>query len=255
MGFVPDFDLDCQRFNKRRENFPDLKSYNDYLEEVEDISQCADGVCLLSTDSPLAFNLINEIDVEKTEARIAAYRAENAALIELNIQREERDLMAAQEEEERERQERLDRAKEIRREEELERAERAKEGQRILEDLARGKDAKQVVAQSREAAARREEKRIAERNAAIRATMATMKRKGEAMIPDPPHKPLADGWYDYGDKYVLRREYDDAVSELIRGDMARLVLAGGYRVEDAWDRAVRYAVAGLEAMPLVGASP
>lgn len=26
------------RFNKRREDFPDLRSYNDYLEEVEDIS-------------------------------------------------------------------------------------------------------------------------------------------------------------------------------------------------------------------------
>ena len=26
-------------FNKRREDFPDLKSYNDYLEEVEDISR------------------------------------------------------------------------------------------------------------------------------------------------------------------------------------------------------------------------
>jgi CDK-activating kinase assembly factor MAT1 len=195
------------------------------------------------------------VDLEKTEARIAAYRAENAALIELNIQREERDLMAAQEEEERERQERLDRAKDIRREEELERAERAKEGQRILEDLARGKDAKQVVAQSREAAAKREEKRITERNAAIMATMSTMKRRGEVMIPDPPHKPLADDWYDYSDKYVLRREYEDAVSELVRGDMERLALAGGYRVEDAWDRAVRCAVAGLETMPLIGLAP
>ncbi|KAG8821281.1 TFIIH/NER complex subunit [Serendipita sp. 399] len=112
----------AKEFNKRQENFPDLKSYNDYLEEVEDI----------------ASNLINGIDVEKMEARIAAYKAENAALIELNIQREERDLMNAQEEEERQRQEREERANEIRREEELERAERAKEGLKILEGLARG---------------------------------------------------------------------------------------------------------------------
>ena len=27
------------RFNKRREDFPDLRSYNDYLQEVEDISK------------------------------------------------------------------------------------------------------------------------------------------------------------------------------------------------------------------------
>jgi hypothetical protein len=29
----------ASRFNKRREDFPDLRSYNDYLEEVEDISK------------------------------------------------------------------------------------------------------------------------------------------------------------------------------------------------------------------------
>ena len=28
------------RFNKRREDFPDLRAYNDYLQEVEDISKC-----------------------------------------------------------------------------------------------------------------------------------------------------------------------------------------------------------------------
>lgn len=27
-------------FNKGQDDFPDLKSYNDYLEEVEDISTC-----------------------------------------------------------------------------------------------------------------------------------------------------------------------------------------------------------------------
>lgn len=27
------------RFNKRREDFPDLRQYNDYLEEVEDLSK------------------------------------------------------------------------------------------------------------------------------------------------------------------------------------------------------------------------
>ncbi|KAG8783269.1 TFIIH/NER complex subunit [Serendipita sp. 401] len=225
-----------KEFNKRPENFPDLKSYNDYLEEVEEITS----------------NLINGIDVERMEARIAAYRAENAALIELNIQREERDLMNAQEEEERQRIERLERAKEIRREEELERAERAKEGQKILEGLARGtNDPKALVAQSRAAIAKRVEKRIASRNASIMATMSSAKRKGEVTIPDPPHQPFADNWYAYEDKYVLRRDYDDGVSELVRSEMALLMQAGGYRVEEAWDRAIRCAVAGLETMPLV----
>lgn len=29
----------CDRFNKRLEDFDDLRSYNDYLEEVEDIGE------------------------------------------------------------------------------------------------------------------------------------------------------------------------------------------------------------------------
>jgi CDK-activating kinase assembly factor MAT1 len=163
--------------------------------------------------------------------------------------------MNAQEEEERDRQERLERAKEIRREEELEAAERAKEGQKILEALARGSDARDVVEKSRAAAKQRAEARAAARNAASMATMSGLKRRpGEPAIPDPPHKPLADDWYAYEDKYVLRRDYEDSVSEDIRTNLEHLMLAGGYRVEEAWDRAIRYAVAGLETTPLMGLS-
>lgn len=35
------------RFNKRRDDFPDLRSYNDYLEEVEDISMFLKFVILM----------------------------------------------------------------------------------------------------------------------------------------------------------------------------------------------------------------
>ena len=37
----------AKEFNKRREDFMDLRSYNDYLEEVEDISKLAsdDRIC------------------------------------------------------------------------------------------------------------------------------------------------------------------------------------------------------------------
>lgn len=164
-------------------------------------------------------------------------------------------MLTAQEEEERLRLERLERAKEIRREEELERIERAKESQKILEELARvgnAQEAARIVALSRQAAAKRAEARLAALNAASMATMSSKRRGDEAVIPDPPHKPMADNWYAYEDRYVLRREYEDSVSELVRGDLERLMRAGGYRVEDAWDRAIRFAVAGLEERPLVG---
>ena len=84
-----------------------------------------------------AFNLINEIDIPTTEARIAAFRAENAALIQLNIQREKLDAQELQEEEERDRRDREERMRELRREEEEERQERENERRAIIEGLVR----------------------------------------------------------------------------------------------------------------------
>ncbi|XP_057961234.1 uncharacterized protein LOC131153151 [Malania oleifera] len=52
-------------FNKRVEDFPSLREYNDYLEEVEDMT----------------FNLIEGIDVPAIEAKIAKYQEENAEQI------------------------------------------------------------------------------------------------------------------------------------------------------------------------------
>lgn len=52
-------------YNKREEDFPSLRDYNDYLEEVEDI----------------VFNLIEGVDVQRTEAKVALYQEENAEAI------------------------------------------------------------------------------------------------------------------------------------------------------------------------------
>jgi len=57
-------------FNKRLEDFGgDLRQYNDYLEEVEE----------------LMFNLINNINVKETNEKIEKWRIENQALIAANI--------------------------------------------------------------------------------------------------------------------------------------------------------------------------
>ncbi|KAG8217300.1 CDK-activating kinase assembly factor MAT1-domain-containing protein [Butyriboletus roseoflavus] len=127
-------------FNKRREDFPDLRLYNDYLEEVEDIT----------------FNLINDIDVPETEARIERYRKENAPLIELNLRREEQYVQALKEQEEQERLEREQRALEVRKEEELEREEKEKGRREIIDRLETStKDAAKVIAKSRAEANKR----------------------------------------------------------------------------------------------------
>ncbi|WMV26739.1 hypothetical protein MTR67_020124 [Solanum verrucosum] len=66
-------------YNKREENFPSLREYNDYLEEVED----------------MIFNLIEGIDVPAFEAKIAQYQRENAEQIMIAQARKAEEYAAA----------------------------------------------------------------------------------------------------------------------------------------------------------------
>ncbi|KAL7283271.1 hypothetical protein ACG7TL_002700 [Trametes sanguinea] len=229
----------AKEFNKRREDFPDLRSYNDYLEMVEDIT----------------FNLINDIDVPETEERIAQYRRENAAIIELNQKREEEYARYLQEQEEMERQERELRAQELRRLEEEEREEREKGKQAIIDKLETSdKDAVRLVAKSRLEAQRRASARASSSSGfGMPHSSASLLRSRAAqstVVPDVPHIPLQDNWYAYDDMYKMRESYHDPVSDAVRRDRDGIMRAGGYMVEQAWERALRFAVAGLEIMPL-----
>ncbi|KAF7338645.1 CDK-activating kinase assembly factor [Mycena venus] len=209
----------AKEFNKRLEDFSSLREFNDYLEDVEDIT----------------FNLINDVDPVGTEARIAAYREANAALTLLNTQREEAYILSLRQAEELERKEKEARAEELRREEEEERQEKESGKREIIERLERadGADAAKVV--------RRTQRERAEREASRKATAATK---------DTPHIPFQDDYYAYDDMFVLKHVYVDPSSEAVRKDREGIMRAGGYRVEEAWERAVRSAVAGLNLWPL-----
>ncbi|KAI0664958.1 CDK-activating kinase assembly factor [Cubamyces menziesii] len=227
----------AKEFNKRREDFPDLRSYNDYLEMVEDIT----------------FNLINDIDVPETEERIAQYRRENAALIEMNAKREEEYARYLQEQEEMERQERELRAQELRRLEEEERQEREKGKQAIIDKLETSdKDAARLVAKSRLEAQRRASARASSSSgfSNFQTSLLRSRAAQSTVIPDVPHVPLQDNWYTYDDMFKMRSTYHDPVSDAVRRDRDGIMRAGGYLVEQAWERALRFAVAGLEIMPV-----
>ncbi|KAF5391905.1 hypothetical protein D9757_001743 [Collybiopsis confluens] len=239
----------AKEFNKRAEDFDDLRSYNDYLEEVENI----------------AFNLINGIDVEATETRIKAYKAANAALTSLNLQREEAEALALKEQEELERREREARAAQLAQQEQQERDERLREEQELINKLETSqKDAHKIVAKSRSAAAKRSSARAASSNAnsgllgmAFGADYAkllkTRTNKVNNNVPDEPHVPFQDNYYAYDDLFrLLPGGYNDIFSDAVRKDREGIMRAGGYRVEEAWQRALLSAVAGLDAMPLSG---
>ncbi|XP_050219199.1 uncharacterized protein LOC126669701 [Mercurialis annua] len=66
-------------FNKREDDFPSLKDYNNYLEEVED----------------MIFDYVAGVDVPAIEAKIAQYQKENAEQIMINQARKAEELAAA----------------------------------------------------------------------------------------------------------------------------------------------------------------
>ncbi|KAJ7261388.1 CDK-activating kinase assembly factor MAT1-domain-containing protein [Mycena haematopus] len=229
----------AKEFNKRLEDFSSLREFNDYLEDVEDIT----------------FNLINDVDPAGTEARITAYREANAALTLLNSQREEAYILSLRQAEELERKEREMRAEELRREEEEERQEKESGKREIIERLERadGVDAVKVVQRTKRERAEREASRkgVAPGKGAqalLRARMAAA--AATAATKDTPHIPLQDDYYAYDDMFVLQRVYLDPSSEAVRKDREGIMRAGGYQVEEAWERAVRSAVAGLDLLPL-----
>lgn len=58
-------DSHMQIYNLQEDDFPTLRAYNDYLEEFEDI----------------VHNLVNDIDVAKTQARVTLFKEENKAKV------------------------------------------------------------------------------------------------------------------------------------------------------------------------------
>jgi CDK-activating kinase assembly factor MAT1 len=219
---------------------------------------CIDLCSHLATHliTTVAFNLINEIDIPETQARVAAYRKENAALIELNQQREEAYAQALKEQEEAERRERQLRAEELRRAEEEERDAREGERRALIDNLEHSDaDAARLVAQAREDALKRAAARTAAAQQVVQQSSANLLRSRaaqSAVVPDQPHVPLQDDVYAYDDMYALRSSYYDPISDAVRRDKEGIMRAGGYRLEEAWERALRSAVAGLDLPPSDG---
>ena len=212
-------------------------------------------------DTTLAFNLINDIDIPGTEARIQKFRTENAAIIEANIQRDESYAVQLREQEEAERKQREAHARELARLEEEERELREQEKRDLIDKLERSdKDAASLVARARVEHAKRVKARMVELKAQApsaanpaQTARALRSRAQQSNIPDVPHVPLQDDWYSYTDLFTVRSDgYYDPISKEVRADSNGIMRAGGYSVEEAWERAIRSAVAGLDIVPLSG---
>lgn len=108
-------------FNKAEEDFETLRHYNDYLEEVES----------------LVWNLMNDVDVQATNAKLDAYQAQNREIISRNAQRRLRAEQLEMKREKEEAQHRLDYETHLLAEMEAEEREKQEKARTFIEDLAR----------------------------------------------------------------------------------------------------------------------
>nr|POE64921.1 rna polymerase ii transcription factor b subunit 3 [Quercus suber] len=223
-------------FNRREEDFEDLKAYNNYLNDVEDIT----------------FNLVQGIDLEETNRRFDAYEKANEKEILENAQlaqQENQDFFALQKAEKLLAKQRREAA---RREEEEERR-AMEEGRRdVLDRLSQGQNADTVAREGqqvqlkkrmdRQAAAERQRQLQAASNGSSDLVIKGLKsrRKAEPEAPIDPFGGLSFQGMQY---YSLQPDY---VSDLYKEPKKDVrVQAGGYDVDAFASRAMTEAFAGL----------
>lgn len=228
--------------NKREDDFETLLDYNNYLEAVEDIT----------------FNLINGIDVVRTEKKLNAYREQNNASIKANasLARDEVAILKAKQAAEKE-QGRL-RREAAKREMEEERRERMQDEQMIIDRLAKGEatDTRAIIKEGERVKLKRAGQRRQQEEDFHTSKTDDNENDNTFVIrglKKPSQKPLHEAPYDsFGglsyerEYFTLRDHYDWDYVNRPRDDI--LVSAGGYDVNSYCERALCDGFAGLGVM-------
>ena len=225
-------------FNKRQEEFQDLLSYNNYLEDVE----------------ALTFNLINKVDVETTEAKLKAYAAQNAPVISKNAALERQESVDTEASFKAQKEQARLRREGARQEELDEKRERAEGRREIFDQIASGGDPDQIARDAQKVVLK---KSTARRNAPPKpqhshkavdnaAPPPLFEIQGLKPIVEPePEKPYSafDGLVFKHEYYVLQEKYEHAWLEKARIDP--MITTGGYDVGEYTKRALLEAFAGM----------
>jgi CDK-activating kinase assembly factor MAT1 len=216
-----------------------------------------------------AFNLINSIDVEETDRRIAAYQRENAEQIDMqsSFEDQQADLVRLRDEEER--RQRAERAAAFAQQDAEDRKEREEaelELIRALETSDETATAKEVIKKQRAVALKKSSARHAlppapntsDSKPSLLSKYLGFNRSNfsepekDAFEPEDPMEDYDTLFYDYRDLFELREEsypYRDASTEAALHDLKKR--AGGFDVKmSVWERSVRSAVMGLTIRPM-----
>jgi len=209
-----------------------------------------------------AFNLLNDSDVAATEAKIAAYQADNAALIAANQHKTAMESLTQSEREEIEKRARAERMRMIEDAERVEKVEEAKVKAEMVQALERG--GRKAVQEIQERAAKAKADRAAALAAMVPPSLAALYRAQQ--VDDRPHAPTSPAYagpyvaipYDNPDDapwnswYDLKSEYADGRSGVVwaKEDREGKVRGGGWDLNLFWEMEVRSAVEALTLEPL-----
>lgn len=232
-------------FNKRASDFPDLRAYNDYLEEVE----------------TLTFNLIHHIDLAATEAKLSAYESLNKSSIHANAALAASESAAHSLAIEAERQLHLAAREAAAREIEEEKKELKETRQAMVRALANAKDgeeAKRIVAATeKKIALKRSGVRRAEEEAKLKAArgmagikaslLAGKRSQREEEEDNTPFDPLV-GMHDTSQYYIVQPSGYD-IPWLANFGKETQILAGGYELGEYYERCLFEAFSGLTCLP------
>ncbi|GAM84342.1 hypothetical protein ANO11243_023360 [Dothideomycetidae sp. 11243] len=219
-------------FNRREDEFDSLLDYNNYLNDVEDIT----------------YNLINKIDVEETERKLQAYASQNSDSISQNAtqaSREAQDFSALQAAE---REQARLRREAARREEEEEKKEKREGRQSMLNRLASGADAKELE-QEQKVILKKKMKEQADRlaqntNGTAGKSDLLIKGLKTKKAPEPEKAFDAFGGFEIKPRYYeLQERYEWPWLNNIRDDV--VIDAGGYAIQEFHTRALCEAFSGL----------
>ncbi|CEL10711.1 Putative CDK-activating kinase assembly factor MAT1 [Aspergillus calidoustus] len=239
--------------NRREEEFDSKLDWDNFLEQREEI----------------IFNLVNGIDVAKTEADLQKYASNNMRSIRANQALEAKEVTSFQERQNQEQELARLRREAAREEYENERKEILAGREDVLTRLASGRPADaatiaregQRVLLKKSSARRSEEERIRLKQAALRGTEAKKPgqpaaaaeegssglikglRKIKTPEPEKPYDPFGGMVPNKRDYYTLLDHYPSTYLDPIRQDTR--MLAGGYDLQEYYSRTLLEAFAGL----------
>lgn len=222
-------------FNREEEDFDTLKAYNDYLNNVEDIT----------------FNLIQNIDVEASEKKLRDYEAANKQAILNNVVRAREGAESIQARQAAELESAQFRRLAAVREEEEARREQEEERKNLLQKLASGVgNAEELARESQEIMRLKAEHRKQALNLNLSAlesangsgfTIKGLKKKIK-QGPEKPYDPFG-GMSDQREYFTSQDDYGWGYFDKLKTDAS--FYAGGYDVREYYNRALCEAFSGL----------